>query len=173
MTARSFWLLLVLSVAPSRAWCGQQIEVPLLVETCQRAPATLIDTLDGRWQRLRRYVDLCPVRSPEGGIILSVLTVRVDRVNEENLIQQWGIDEPPDPLILDNQGVVVGTLGESFPVDPPGELKVTFTDWQENWPHRIKLFQAGTSALFPHAVPPMVWDDRLRRYVRSPLRQGR
>ena len=41
---------------------------------------------------------------------------------------------------------------------------MTFTDWRRGLPWRIDLFEAGVSALQPHALAPLRWDPARRAY---------
>ncbi len=71
----------------------------------------------------------------------------------------------PNPVLRDASGRVVGALPEGFPVDPPGMMRVTFTEWRDGFPQRIELYEAGESAVPPQRVSPMNWDAKANAYV--------
>ncbi len=89
---------------------------------------------------------------------MSVMILRLDLMDAdgEPIPNNFAI---PNPAIIDHHGKQIGSLPEEFPVDGPGRLRVTFKDWQNDFPTKIELFQAGKSALAPHPVQPMFWED--------------
>jgi hypothetical protein len=166
-------LLIAATIVAARSARPETItEVELRAEQCRDAPDSIIERREEPWRHLRRFAQLCPVRAPGGPLILSVLTIRVDRIIATAAVKQWEEDEPPRSLALDGRGHVLGTLSDSFPENPPGKLRVTFADCRDGWPHRIELYGAGVSALQPGPLPPMLWDPQGEQYVASRRQRG-
>ncbi len=130
--------------------------VRLDARACQAAPSRAA-SLGPAWQTLAAYVQDCPVRGPDGRRGLTVVIVRVDRVYARFVHQRIDFTIP-DPVLLGPGGTRLGQLPEGFPVDPPGALRVRFVQWRDGLPRRIDLYEAGESALPPHALDPMRWD---------------
>jgi len=136
-------------------------DVKLDAKNCFRALPSLISGLNELWQQpnFAQYIQVCPIiRTPTSPIALTVLILRLDQMYADNFPMPDTF-KIPNPELLNNHGKWIGSLPEEFPTDGPGELQVTFTDWQNDFPHKIELFQAGKSALAPHPAPPMTWKD--------------
>lgn len=116
------------------------------------------------WLALARYVRRCPVHGPDGRTVLSVDIVRVDQAIAEDYFRTRTTEAVPRPVLRDAAGTAVGELPEGFPADPPGLLRVRFVDWRGGVPHEIRLYEAGVSALAPHALPSLRWNPDTRHY---------
>ena len=110
------------------------------------------------------YVQQCPVRGLDGGLALTVVTLRVDRAMADNFFAHRLYADLPKPLLRGPKGQTLGHLPENFPEEPPSALHVTFTDWVGGMPRRVMLYEAGESAIEPHALDPLVWDPASRAY---------
>ena len=136
------------------------------LDVARCAPLALPDvaTLGPEWPALAAYVQRCAVAGPDGRVALSVDIVRLDRAYAAHLFNNHPDWKVPNPILRDATGRPVGTLPEGFPVDPPGALRVRFADWIGGLPRRIDLYEAGESAVSPHALAPMQWDAKVRGY---------
>jgi len=113
-------LLAIMAIAASQSARSEApAKVSLRADQCRAALDEVIASLDHSWRHLRPFVQACPVRAPNGSMALSVLTIRVDRIIATAAVQRWSEGEPPEPLIIDSQGRVVGQLPEPFPENPP------------------------------------------------------
>lgn len=131
---------------------------------CAAMPARDVAALGPGWATLAPYVQRCRVRGPNGRVAVLVDIVRLDRALEGDFFKAHAYGDVPAPVLRDAAGRVVGHLPEGFPVQPPGELKVRFTRWRGAMPQEIMLYEAGESALAPHALPSLRWDERTRSY---------
>lgn len=166
MDARSLPTLALLLTISAQAAPADHVR--LRADTCYDVPPTLLATLGEDWQILRAYVQLCPVRAPDGALALSALTIRVDRAMRDNFFGTHRSAVVPHTVILDRQNRAVGSLVDGFPENPPSKLEVAFTDWHDAFPWRIDLYDAGISALDPHPIPSLFWDERQHHYVEGP-----
>ena len=164
---RILFSMLLLSLAAAHAATYDRIA--LKVENCQAVAASFIATLPEEWHDVASYVQRCPVHAPDGKIALTVLVVRLDiAMFRDNLFATERSLSIPDPIILDVQDRTIGTIGDGFPIDPPDKPEITFTDWQAGFPQRVDLYQAGESAVAPHPMPSLFWDDHRHRYLEGP-----
>ena len=131
---------------------------------CQALSRQQLAGLGPAWPDLAGYAQRCPVRGPDGRLALTVNIIRLDRAFAADHFRGRTMDAVPKPVLRDAAGTRIGELPEGFPVDPPGMLQVRFTKWGHGMPHEIRLFQAGESALAPHALPSLRWDPATRRY---------
>lgn len=116
------------------------------------------------WPALAAYVQRCPVPGPDGRLALTVDIIRLDHAYAAHLFNEHPDWKVPNPILRNAAGQVLGTLPEGFPVDPPGALRVKFADWSSGLPRRIDLYEAGESAVSPHALAPLRWDQKADRY---------
>ena len=138
--------------------------VRLDVRQCAPMPARDVAALGAEGVTLARYVERCRVPGPDGRDAMQVDIVRIDRATDDGFFKHRAADAVPLPILRLPSGRIVGRLPEGFPVDPPGELKVRFLHWQGAMPREIALYEAGESALAPHALPLLRWDERGRSY---------
>ncbi len=131
---------------------------------CVALPDSGIAALGPDWTALAAYVQRCSVPAPDGRPALSVDIVRLDRAYAAHLFNAHPDQKVPDPVLRDVSGHAIGTLPEGFPVDPPGALRVTFTDWSGGMPRRIELYEAGRSAVSPTRLPPLRWDPKANAF---------
>ena len=162
MTHNRAWALLLVLLGAAAPY-----QVPLRAATCRAIAPPLLQRLGPEWQPLASYVQGCPVRGTNGTVALTVVVVRIDRMMDVHYFNTHTL-EIPFPVLLDGSGRVVGGLPEGFPYDPPGKLRVTFTQWRGGWPARIEQYEAGVSALAPHALSPQVWVPGEGRYRQEP-----
>lgn len=123
-----------------------------------------VTALGPDWVRLKPYLQRCKVYGPDGRVGLLVDIVRLDLALEDDFFKAHSYKAVPLPILRDASGRTVGRLPEGFPVDPPGELKVRFTRWNATVPQELELYEAGESALAPHALPSLRWNKRTRSY---------
>ena len=170
--------------APASADTARRVRVQL--DNCRPAPASVIDALEASWLPWRQFIQLCPVRAPNGHRVLSVLTVRIDLFQAA-----YGVfadspasssDEPtagapagtarsrpaPTPIprssILDPRGRVIGELPSVFPGGFPGETRLFFADWRSGFPRRVEMREINAAAHGSFDQPPLVWSDKTQRY---------
>ena len=124
-----------------------------------------MEALGPAWKAFAAYVKQCLVPGPDVRPVLNVDIVRLDHAYAAHLFNGRPDLTLPNPVLRDASGRAVGTLPEGFPVDPPGMMRVTFTDWRDGLPRRIELYEAGESAVSPQLVPPMHWDTKANAYV--------
>jgi hypothetical protein len=137
-----------------------------------RPAGDLAERFGREWQGpIARYAYLCEVSSPSGAVAgVSVLIVRLGFAYKDGMFDKQPDLDVPDPLILDADLRAIGTLPEGFPVDPPGILRVYFTDWVDNFPRLIRFAEAGQSALEPHPLPlALAYDPKARRFLPQPV----
>jgi len=131
---------------------------------CRSLSSKQVAGLGPDWAALARYVQRCPVHGPDGRLALSVDIVRLDRAYAADFLRTHADRTVPKPVLRDVRGVGIGELPEGFPIDPPGQLRVQFTGWRRGFPHAIRLYEAGESALAPHPLPSLRWNPDRRRY---------
>ena len=157
------WACAVLALAVTGPAQAAPYAVRLEARRCTPA-ASRAATLGPAWQALAAFIRDCPVRGPDGKLALVAVTLRIDLIDADPALRKLANLEIPDPLLLRPDGTWLGTLPEGFPTDPPGALRVTFRDWHGGLPRRIDLYEGGVSALSPHAIDPMRWDEGARGY---------
>lgn len=138
--------------------------VQLDVARCASLALSDVAALGPEWPALAAFVQRCAVPGPDGRLALSVDIVRLDRAYAAHLFNDHPDLKVPNPILREPSGRAIGTLPEGFPVDPPGALHVKFADWSGGLPQRIDLYEAGKSAVSPHALAPMHWDAQTYRY---------
>lgn len=159
-----FALLSFAALAPFVLAGAAPYSVPLSVARCRPMAADTARSLGADWGALAAFAQRCSVPGPDRRPALSVDVIRLDQAYRIDFFATHPDQQIPQPIIRDPHGTVVGQLGEQFPEEPPGRLKVTFARWRAGWPQEIRLYQAGESALPPHPLPPMRWDARTRTY---------
>jgi hypothetical protein len=150
-------LLLVCAAAPET--------VTLRADDCAPMGAAMLESLGPSWHAFMPFVQSCAVHAPDGTVPLTVVTVRIDLGAAAGSSAKMPDAEAPSPVIRDRQSHVVGELPESFPIDPPGELKVSFMDWRNGVLWQIELYEAGESAVPPHTLPPLYWHADVAHYL--------
>lgn len=168
MTGSRFVLALALAAHTSLA-VAAPYEVKLDARQCKALPDAAIAKLWPAWSALAAFVQRCPVAGPDGRLILTVDVIRFDHAAFVHAFDGHQDLRVPVPMLRDAAGQAVGSLPEGFPVDPPGKLRVTFADWRDGMPRTIRLYEAGVSALQPHAVPPLLWHAETRMYQRPQI----
>ena len=143
-------------------------QVRLDAAVCRAAPAAVVRGLGADWGAVAGYAEACPVRGPDGRVALSVVVVRIDRMQRDRFFAAQPDLALPLPVVLDADVRAVGRLAEGFPVDLPGALRVSFVDWRGGWPRRIEQFEGFATALPPHSLSALLWDRRKRRYQGAP-----
>ena len=130
---------------------------------CQDAGQGMRELLAGLWPPWAPYVQVCPVHSPGGQTVISILTVRVDLVDEDEVGDSWPIPFP-HALILDARNVPVGELAAAVPGGPPGTTIVSFSDWRNNFPYRIDVREVNAAVFGTYNRKPLVWNPNRRKY---------
>ena len=155
--------LILLAVAPLLAGAAPYA-VQLDARRCHPLAPRQIAELGPAWVALARFAQRCPVHGPNGRLALSVDTIRLDRAHAVDYFATHTVESVPTPILRDAAGTPIGEFLENFPEDPPGRMLIHFADWRRGFPHEIRLYQAGESALAPHPEPSMRWNPRVRRY---------
>lgn len=158
------WIKLI-ALAPLLLAAGSPYTVRLSTRSCLPIPVETAQTLGTDWAALAKFAQRCTVIGPDKRPALTVDVIRLDLAFKIDFFASHLDQQVPQPIIRDRAGNVVGKLVEQFPVDPPGRMRVTFARWQGGWPHEIRLYQAGESAIAPHAVPPMRWNASSRTFI--------
>lgn len=157
---RSFFLAGVLFLPAA----GPPYAAKLEAQSCRAAEPALVETLGAEWHDVSAYVEACPVPGPDGKIALAVAVVRIDRMLKARWFDAHANPHIPLPVMLGNDGRIIGTLPEGFPADLPGALRVTFEDWRGATPWRIDQYEGFETALPPHALAAQVWDPNKHLY---------
>ncbi|MGI4732281.1 MAG: hypothetical protein ACRYG8_18895 [Janthinobacterium lividum] len=139
--------------------------VRLNTDRCAAIASDKLAGLGPEWPALGAFAQRCSIPGPDGRIALEVDIVRIDRANKVGFFDARANMRVPMPVIRDLAGKVLGSLPDGLPVDPPGRLLVRFTEWHGGRPLTIRLYQAGESAIGPHALAPLRWDARTGKYA--------
>jgi hypothetical protein len=142
--------------------------VKLNVRECRAASPALLSTLGDAWRALSSYAQDCPVLGPDGKVALTVAILRIDRMEQQHYFDAHHDPRIPLPVLLDASLGHIGKLPEGFPVDLPGALQVTFTDWRGGMPKRIDQYEAFETALPPHDLPAQSWDGGKHQFLPLP-----
>ena len=157
------WALAALALSASAS--ASEYAVRLDAGRCVPLAQPELAALGSAWAAFAPFAQRCPVPDPDGRAVLSVYIVRLDQAYAAHLFNGRPELTSPNPELRDAAGRVVGVLPEGFPVDPPGRMRVTFTDWQGGLPRRIELYEARADGASPQSVPPMHWDPEASSYV--------
>ncbi|WP_419808082.1 hypothetical protein [Sphingomonas sp.] len=156
------FLLSLLAALPAAA--SAPYSTPLDVAQCGALSGAAVAALGPDWSVLAAFVERCAVPGPDRRPALTVDIVRLDRAYAVDFFATHPDQTVPRPILRLPSGREVGTLPEQFPVEAPGMLKVRFVRWQRGLPREIRLYQAGESALAPHALPSLRWSPRAGGY---------
>src|SRR5688572_13132240 len=120
--------------------------------------------LPADWKPFEAFTRTCAVHTTGGQPAVLLISVWADRY----YAGKPGTPEVtplPKPMLFAPDGRSLGLLPSNFPDDPPRALKVTFTRWINDFPHRIELFLSDPAALGDRALPPLDWDERRAMFV--------
>ena len=162
--------------------CGQQpskasvdspgrVPVQLDARTCQPVTAAQKRWLSGEFADFERYAITCPVRT--GPDVIALYVVSLDAYALENALPA-GAAAPrlPKARLVLPDGSLAGALPFAYPFDPPVTLEVTFADWVADWPRTVELFLEDPAVGGNRKLPPLKWDDKLRKYTESKTSNG-
>jgi hypothetical protein len=153
----------VLICGPARAAAHLTGELDLT--SCRSLGSDARAKLDSDWEPWVEFVQLCPILSPQGRNILSVMTVRFDLFEAK-----YGWDGEflgktlPKTRLVDERGLTIGTCYSTVPGGFPGEDKMTFSDWRGGFPYRVNVLHIDAAALGTYRDPPLIWNPHKRRY---------
>jgi hypothetical protein len=136
-----------------------------LVESRGRAPSALErQALSPEWASFLEHARSYDVGPAQGRVALVVVSVSATRFYRHRPSGSVAV-ALPKPVLLTPQGKLVGQLPMSFPDDPPFELAVRFTAWQNNWPNRVDLFVKDPTVSGDRPLPSLAWDVSTARFV--------
>lgn len=139
--------------------------VTLRPALCEASPTRQKQWLGPEWQPFLKYTRTCSIRDLYGKPVLLLISAWAELYYKD---QPGGTVEQakfPKPLLFLPSGARVGSLPFNFPDDPPTELRVTFTSWNGNFPHRIELYLKDPAALGDRSLPPQIWDAAQRKFI--------
>ncbi len=155
---------LLLALAGVQSVAAAPYAVQLDPARCVAISPGKLAALGPDWSALGTFAQRCPVPGSDGRVALEVDIIRIDRANRVGFFATRPDMAVPMPVLRDPSGAVVGSLPDGFPIDPPGKLRVRFTNWRSGRPLVVQLYQAGESAIAPHPLSPLRWDARAGRY---------
>ena len=162
-------LLAALTVAAS-AWAADQ-PIVLTERDCMGAPQDLVDRFARGWEGWAGFIDVYGLVSPHGRHVLDVLAPRIDLYSHNG---PSGPTFPPGPtpavIFLDSEANVVARIKVPFPYDDPGETRMTFSDWRDDYPWRIDIRIIGWAVAGTVDFPGWVWKPGGHRYEKVGLR---
>jgi hypothetical protein len=121
--------------------------------------------LTPEWQPYLEYTRICPVRNSKSQAVVFLISVHADVYYKAQTGTSVPLVKLPSPLLFLPSGEVAGSLPYNFPDDPPAELRVTFANWQADFPQRIDLFLTDARAGGNRSLPSMVWDKSQKKYL--------
>lgn len=134
-------------------------------DRCSPLSAAQQEWLTPEWQPYMDYTRICPVRNSKREMVLWLVSVHADLYYRAQPGSSATIIKLPSPLLLLSSGEVLGSLPYNFPDDPPAELRVTFVDWERDFPRRVELFLTDPRASGDRSLPPLLWDDIKKKYA--------
>lgn len=133
------FLPLTFAVFVCVASTGQAQTVFLRPQDCVRAPASLIPKQREWRPEFRPYIDMCPIRAPNGTIALRLLTFRLDRAKHSGFFSGKPCDlDLPDPVLLDKEGRSVDIIGDAT-LNIPNGVQMSFASWRDGFPWQINV----------------------------------
>lgn len=151
-------------VAGNSGVASAQYKVVLNPNRCVPPTAAQLKWLPLEWQAYTEYVRVCSVRNLQKKSIMLVASVRADLYYKAQPGQSVPLVVLPSPLLFLPAGQISGTLPYNFPDDPPAELRVTFTRWEQGFPRRIELFLTDPRASGNRSLPPLEWNDAEKKF---------
>src|ERR1700752_598807 len=121
--------------------------------------------LPPEWQPYLEYTRVCPVRNSKSQAVVFLISVHADIYYKAQTGTSVPLVKLPSPLLFLPSGEVAGSLPYNFPDDPPAELRVTFANWQADFPQRIDLILTDARAGGNRSLPSMVWDKSQKKYL--------
>jgi hypothetical protein len=168
-------ILLALFLTAALCACAQQqpkgpgttdVRAPVHLDAtnCKAATAAQKTWVGRELADFARFAIACPVQAGTNTIVLYV--VSLNAYDLDNSLPT-GAPAPrlPKATIVLPDGTFAGTLPFAFPFDPPVSLDVTFTDWVAGLPRTVELFLEDPGVGGNRKLPPMKWDDKLRKYT--------
>jgi hypothetical protein len=160
------WLLAG-AVAGSSVLCCAAPERKVVVGTshCGRLSAAQREWLPSEWQPFLEYTRVCSIQNSKREavvLLVSAWAILYYKAQPGTTVSQVDM---PHPLLFSPAGAVLGSLPYNFPDDPPAELRVTFAQWEDDFPQRIDLFLTDPRAAGSRSLPPLVWDQNQRKFA--------
>lgn len=115
------------------------------------------------WPPWIPYVQVCPVNAPSGRVVLSILTVRIDLAVAAQVPSSRPIPFPR-AVVLDERGLPIGELASAVPDEKPFGTEVIFSDWRNDFPHRVDVRRINQAVSGTYNEKPLVWNAGSRRY---------
>jgi hypothetical protein len=164
-----YLILLVVSLATGlhAATPGRSTPRKLVLRAndCTPLAAAQQEWLTADWQPYLAYTRACPVRNSKREIVLLLVSVHADLYYKAQPGQSVSAVKMPNPLLFLPSGEVVGSLPYNFPDDPPAELRVTFAQWERDFPERIELYLTDPRAGGDRSLPPLHWESSQQKYL--------
>lgn len=157
------WIVTVLSV--NAFGHANSRKLVLNPQRCRILSETQKDWLTAEWQPFLEHTRVCTVRNSKNETIVFLISVYADlyyKAQSGNPVPQIRM---PNPLLFLPSGDDAGSLPYNFPDDPPAELRVTFTDWNQDFPQRIDLYLTDPRAAGDRSLPSLRWDKSQKKYL--------
>jgi hypothetical protein len=150
--------------APSPA-ADQREKITVDPAHCTRLSDAQKQWLTPEWQRYLEYTRICAIGNRRSETALFLVSVHADLYYKSQPGQPVHQVTLPNPLLFLPSGDVLGSLPYNFPDDPPAELRVTFTQWEQGFPERIELYLTDPRAAGSRPLPPLRWNAAQRKFL--------
>lgn len=123
--------------------------------------------LSADWKPFLPYTRIVAIKNSRHVDVVLLISVQAASYYRAQPGSTTALIELPHALLFSPSGADLGSLPHTFPDDPPIELRVTFTDWRHDFPRRIDLFVIDPRASGDHSLPPLVWSEEKKKFLRS------
>src|ERR1700676_1556133 len=134
------WLILAVIAGISAPSAGRSNPYKVKVNPSRCGPLSEEQRgwLTPEWQPYLEYTRVCPVKDAKQETVVLLVSVHADLYHKAQPGSSVTVVKLPSPLLLLPSGRVSGSLPYNFPDDPPAELRVTFDQWERDFPRRVE-----------------------------------
>jgi hypothetical protein len=132
---------------------------------CSRLSSVQRKWLSYDWQPFLDFTRACPIKDSKRETIILLVSAWASLYFEAQPGSTIPLVPLPHAMLFSPSGKVLGSLPYNFPDDPPAELRVTFTHWEDDFPQRVGLRLKDPRAAGPRPLPSLFWDRKQGTFV--------
>jgi len=154
---------LLLSLACARqALSEPRSSVRVRAAACTPLTAQERSWLGPEWDSFLPFVRSCTVRRKNSQTVFLLSVWAIDF--EASLPKGAPAARLPKPVVVSTEGRILAHLPAGFPDDPPRSSQVSFFDWVDGFPRRIRV-RIKDPAVFGNREAILSWDEASRTYT--------